>query len=172
MTDRPTTHAKGALPVSDSSEASSCTTPLQIVLVLLTEADKSSVVRLEECVQSLQQRNLAADPDVGHLMAGLSQDFDNLKLEFDRLLESLSASVHDATKLTLEHTTLYDSAVGELQVINCFTAPYIHTDRYTSSTKRAHQMRSWCSPPEGACTARRIRQRRLWRRRSSWRSAA
>lgn len=58
----------------------------------------------------------AADKDLGPLMAGFSQDFGTLKAEFDRLLGSLSASVHDATELTLEHTTLYDSAVGELQV--------------------------------------------------------
>ena len=58
----------------------------------------------------------AADKDLGPLMAGFSQDFGDLKAEFDRLLGSLSASVHDATELTLEHTTLYDTAVGELQV--------------------------------------------------------
>ena len=58
----------------------------------------------------------AADHDLGPLMAGFSQDFSNLKAEFDRLLGNLSASVHDATELTLEHTALYDTAVGELQV--------------------------------------------------------
>ncbi|CAL5219960.1 g1894 [Coccomyxa viridis] len=57
----------------------------------------------------------AADHDLGPLMAGFSQDFSNLKAEFDRLLGNLSASVHDATELTLEHTALYDTAVGELQ---------------------------------------------------------
>lgn len=56
------------------------------------------------------------DNDLGLLMAGLNEDFGKLKAEFEKLLGSLSASVHDATKLTLEHTTLYDSAVGELQV--------------------------------------------------------
>ena len=50
-------------------------------------------------------------------MAGLNEDFGKLKAEFEKLLGSLSTSVHDATKLTLEHTTLYDSAVGELQVM-------------------------------------------------------
>ena len=58
----------------------------------------------------------AADHDLGQLMTGFSQDFVNMKTEFDRLLRSLSASVHDATTLTLEHTALYDTAVGELQV--------------------------------------------------------
>ena len=64
----------------------------------------------------VQVRAPPVNGDVGHLMTGLSEDFGNLKLEFDRLLGSLSTSVHDATKLTLEHTTLYDTAVGELQV--------------------------------------------------------
>ena len=67
-----------------------------------------------------------ADGDVGHLMTELSKDFGNLKLEFDRLLGSLSTSVHDATKLTLEHTTLYDTAVGELQVRRSSEQRYIH----------------------------------------------
>ena len=65
---------------------------------------------------NLQQSTLAADQDVERLTAGLGEDFICLKKEFDGLLGSLSNSVHDATKLTLEHTTLYDSAVGELQV--------------------------------------------------------
>ena len=65
---------------------------------------------------SVQVSAPAADHDLGPLMAGFSQDFGNLKAEFDRLLGNLSASVHDATELTLEHTALYDTAVGELQV--------------------------------------------------------
>ena len=64
----------------------------------------------------LQESTLAADQDLEHLKAGLGDDFICLKKEFDSLLGSLSNSVHDATQLTLEHTTLYDSAVGELQV--------------------------------------------------------
>ena len=34
-----------------------------------------------------------------------------------RLTASLSASVHEATSLTLEHTLLYDNAVEVLQVL-------------------------------------------------------
>lgn len=64
----------------------------------------------------LQESTLAADQDLEQLTAGLGEDFTCLKREFDSLLGSLSNSVHDATQLTLEHTTLYDSAVGELQV--------------------------------------------------------
>lgn len=71
-----------------------------------------------------------ADGDVGHLMTELSKDFGNLKLEFDRLLGSLSTSVHDATKLTLEHTTLYDTAVGELQVRRLSEQRYFTTLLY------------------------------------------
>ncbi|CAK0765140.1 hypothetical protein CVIRNUC_003228 [Coccomyxa viridis] len=62
-----------------------------------------------------QESTLAADQDLEQLTAGLGEDFTCLKREFDSLLGSLSNSVHDATQLTLEHTTLYDSAVGELQ---------------------------------------------------------
>ena len=64
----------------------------------------------------LQQSTPAADQELEHLTAGLGEDFTCLKKEFDGLLGSLHNSVHDATQLTMEHTTLYDSAVGELQV--------------------------------------------------------
>ena len=72
----------------------------------------------------LQESTLATDQDLEHLTAGLGEDFICLKKEFDSLLGSLSNSVHDATRLTLEHTTLYDSAVGELQV-TCHFAPLL-----------------------------------------------
>ena len=72
----------------------------------------------------LQESTLATDQDLEHLTAGLGEDFICLKKEFDSLLGSLSNSVHDATQLTLEHTTLYDSAVGELQV-ECHFVPLL-----------------------------------------------
>ena len=74
----------------------------------------------------LQESTLAADQDLEHLTAGLGEDFICLKKEFDSLLGSLSNSVHDATQLTLEHTTLYDSAVGELQVA-CHSMPLLRS---------------------------------------------
>ena len=59
-------------------------------------------------------------------MTGLSQDFSRLKTEFNNLLGNLSASVHDATDLTLEHTALFDKAVGELQVRHLHVACQQH----------------------------------------------
>jgi hypothetical protein len=51
------------------------------------------------------------------LLSSMSEEFLQLKGDMQKLSNTLSDSVHEATQLTLTHTRLYDSAVEVLQVI-------------------------------------------------------
>ena len=67
----------------------------------------------------LMQANVEPGTAQG-LLQDVKTDWDTLAGDMQRLVASLSTSVHEATGLTLEHTLLYDSAVEVLQVTPVF----------------------------------------------------
>ena len=48
-------------------------------------------------------------------MESMEVDFAHLGKDLDQLVSSLSNSAHEAMQLTMEHTSLYNDAVGVLQ---------------------------------------------------------